>query len=62
MLCIGILLFMWCQQPTPAATSGALYCNVAKPIGWSAKDTRRTKEDIDTENAKWKRLCRTNKK
>jgi hypothetical protein len=30
---------------------------VARPIYWSAKDTRTTKEQADRENAKWKRLC-----
>jgi hypothetical protein len=44
------------QQPEPALAV-APYCDVARPIYWSAKDTRKTKEQADRENAKWKRLC-----
>jgi hypothetical protein len=44
------------QQPEPALAV-APYCEVARPIHWSAKDTRTTKEQADRENAKWKRLC-----
>jgi hypothetical protein len=44
------------QQPEPALAV-APYCDVARPIYWSAKDTRTTKEQADRENAKWKRLC-----
>jgi hypothetical protein len=44
------------QQPEPAAAL-APYCDVARPIFWSAKDSRATKEQADRENAKWKRLC-----
>jgi hypothetical protein len=41
----------------PPAVAVAPYCEVARPIYWSAKDTRPTKEQADRENAKWKRLC-----
>jgi hypothetical protein len=44
------------QQPEPALAV-APYCEVARPIYWSANDTRTTKEQADRENAKWKRLC-----
>jgi type IV pilus biogenesis protein CpaD/CtpE len=44
------------QQPEPALAV-APYCEVARPVYWSAKDTRATKEQADRENAKWKRLC-----
>jgi hypothetical protein len=44
------------QQAEPALAV-APYCEVARPIYWSAKDTRTTKEQADRENAKWKRLC-----
>ena len=44
------------------ALSAAPYCDVAKPIYWSSKDTRQTKEQADRENAKWKRLCQTSGK
>jgi hypothetical protein len=55
--CFG-LIFMVCQaQPLPAATAGATFCSVAKPVQWHANDTRRTKEQADTHNRKWKALC-----
>jgi hypothetical protein len=44
------------KQPEPALLA-APYCDVARPIYWSAKDTRTTKEQADRENAKWKRAC-----
>jgi hypothetical protein len=44
------------QQPEPTLAA-APYCEVARPVYWSAKDTRATKEQADRENAKWKRLC-----
>jgi hypothetical protein len=56
MLCIGILV-MFCQQPAPAATAGAKFCDVAKPLYWAAADTRRSKEQADIHNRKWKQLC-----
>ena len=57
--CVGIafvFLDMTCT-PLGAAQDAASYCDVARPIYWSAKDTRATKEQADRENAKWKRLC-----
>ena len=57
-LALSLLVICACakQQPEPALGI-APYCDVARPIYWSAKDTRRTKEQADRENAKWKRLC-----
>lgn len=57
MLCIGLFV-MWCQsaQP-PAITAGATFCQVAKPMYWSAGDTRRTKEQADRHNRIGKKLC-----
>jgi len=45
------------ELPPPGVSMVAPYCDVARPIYWSAKDTRATKEQADRENAKWKRLC-----
>jgi hypothetical protein len=45
------------EELPPPALAVAPYCEVARPIYWSAKDTRATKEQADRENAKWKRLC-----
>lgn len=57
-LCIGLGV-MFCQvqeAPKPATDS---YCEISKPIYWSASDTRATKEQVDTHNRVWKKLCRT---
>lgn len=45
------------QRSDPAASSGATFCQVARPILWSAADTRRTKEQADAHNRKGKALC-----
>ena len=55
MICFGLLI-MICQpqeSPPPVDT----YCEIAKPIYWSAGDTRKTKEQVDRENRKYKRFC-----
>lgn len=41
----------------PAGIGSAPYCQVAKPIYWSKDDTRGTKEQADTHNRVWKKLC-----
>lgn len=46
----------------PAGVGGATFCSIAKPISWSPKDTRLTKEQVDTHNRKWKALCSPNAK
>ena len=51
------LLAACAKQQTDPAIAVAPYCDVARPIYWSAQDTRATKEQADRENAKWKRLC-----
>lgn len=48
---------MFCQVPTPAATAGATFCQVAKPHYWTAGSTRRDKEQADIHNRKGKVLC-----
>jgi hypothetical protein len=54
----GCLLLSGCAKQLPEpALAVAPYCDVARPIYWSARDTRATKEQADRENAKWKRLC-----
>lgn len=55
MICFGILV-MYCQlQAAPVPTD--TFCQNYKPVYWSATDTRKTKEQVDTNNRKWKRLC-----
>jgi hypothetical protein len=52
------LLFCACaKQQAEPTIAVAPYCDVARPIYWSAGDSRATKEQADRENAKWKRLC-----
>jgi hypothetical protein len=59
MLCFGLLI-MFCEpQKPPAPPPASTYCQIkTKPVFFSPKDTRETKEQIDTENRVWKRLCR----
>ena len=57
MICFGLLVVMWCQTQAPAAQSAAAFCAVAKPIYWSAADTRRTKEQVDEHNAVGRKIC-----
>lgn len=54
--CVGFLFAFHCQ-PADAPPPAAAYCDVARPISWSARDTRATKEQADRENRKWARLC-----
>lgn len=54
--CIGIL-FMICHAEIPDSPPINAYCEIAEPIYWSKNDTRKTKEQVDRENAKFKALC-----
>ena len=56
-LVAALLLSACAKQQAEPAVAVAPYCAVARPIYWSAKDSRATKEQADRENAKWKRLC-----
>jgi hypothetical protein len=55
MMCFGLII-MFCQ-PQAAPPVADTYCQIAKPIYWSAFDTRATKEQVDRENRKFKKLC-----
>lgn len=58
MLCFGFLIVFSCQQPAPPpATAGATFCQTYQPVYWSSSDTRKTKEQVDTNNRVWKQLC-----
>lgn len=60
MNCIGfslILVMVECTQPQAPATAGAKFCDVYKPVYWSKDDTRKTKEQTDSNNRVWKDLC-----
>lgn len=54
--CVGFLVLFQCT-PADAPPPEAAYCDIARPVLWSARDTRATKEQADRENRKWKRLC-----
>lgn len=54
--CVGFLFAFTCT-PAAASPAAAPYCDIARPVLWSAQDTRATKEQADRENRKWKRLC-----
>ncbi len=45
-----------CQTAKQAAPRSN-FCEIAKPIFWSANDTRATKEQIDSYNRRGKALC-----
>ncbi|MGX5776499.1 hypothetical protein [Methylorubrum zatmanii] len=59
MICLGFLFVFTCEPATTPPPPAAPYCDIARPIDWSAQDTRETKEAADRENRKWKRLCGT---
>lgn len=57
MICIGIVV-MVCElqgKPAPATDS---YCALTRPIYFKSTDDRFTKEQADSHNRKWKRICR----
>jgi hypothetical protein len=66
MNCTGfafIVAILTCEQPAPPpTTAGAKFCDVYKPIYWHKNDTRGTKEQVDTTNRIWKKLCDTKPK
>lgn len=53
--CIGFLFYFICE--TPQLPPEDTYCQIARPILWSPRDTRATKVDVDTHNRVWKQLC-----
>ena len=57
--CFGLLFVMFCEPSGPPAPPPPdTYCQIAKPIRFSAKATRLTKEQVDTHNRQWVALCR----
>lgn len=58
MTCTGFAFLVVSMTCTPVATPPTdSFCQIARPIRWAAGDTRKTKEQADTHNRKWKRLC-----
>lgn len=65
MNCTGfafIFVMMTCDQPLPPQTAGAKFCQVYQPVYWNKDDTRQTKEQVDSNNRVWKKLCSSPKK
>lgn len=63
MTCTGFAFLVVSMTCTPVATPPTdSFCQNYKPVYWSPKDTRRSKEENDINNRKWKRLCRQGKK
>ncbi len=58
-VCLGILITVCypVQDPTMSAADGATFCQIFQPIRWSPTDTRATKEQADTMNRIWVKLC-----
>ena len=57
MLCVGFLIVFSCQA-IEAPQASLSFCGGVRPIFWSKNDTRRTKEQVDVLNRKWKKFCR----
>jgi hypothetical protein len=61
--CKGFAFLFVSMTCTPEHTPPAnTYCQIAKPIYWESATPRRTKEQIDRENRKWKALCAKGKR
>ena len=59
MNCTGvafIFVMLICEQPLPPAST-ATFCQIYKPNFWDKNDTRETKEQVDTNNRIYKKLC-----
>lgn len=56
---IGIMICQPMDHQNPVPPPASTYCQIkTKPIRWHRTDTRETKEQIDSENRVWKKLCR----
>lgn len=57
MWCYGLLVAFYCEVSTPPPPADT-YCLLYRPVRWSSKDTRLTKEQADTNNRIFKATCR----
>lgn len=58
MLCVGLILVLWCQPPKPPPVSDvARFCMVARPIAWSRRDTEETIRAVKAHNAAGVKVC-----
>lgn len=56
--CVGFLFFMACEPHIQVVPTPDTYCAQYKPIYFSIVDSRETKEQIDINNRRWKKVCR----
>lgn len=57
--CTGWALFyvsLTCTAPPQPVLD--TYCQNYKPVYWATADTRKTKEQNDINNRRWKKLCK----
>jgi hypothetical protein len=53
-----LLLLVGCAPDITAPKVSVLsFCYTYQPVYWDASDTRKTKEQVDTNNRVWKKLC-----
>ena len=59
-VCIGFLIMICTAGSHQAPPVRADFCDprIYQPVLWSSADTRKTKEQIDRNNRRWKALCR----
>ncbi len=57
MNCTGWVFIFAQLTCSPIGAVPDTFCQIAKPILWSASDSRMTKEQADTHNRKGKKLC-----
>lgn len=58
MTCTGFAFLIVSMTCKPVNTPPAdTFCKITRPIQWHASDSRKTKEQADTHNRKYKRLC-----
>ena len=58
MTCSGFAFLYVALTCKPVATPPTdTFCQIARPIYWTGGDSRKTKEQADIHNRKYKRLC-----
>lgn len=57
--CFGLLFIMFCEPSGPKTPPPPdTFCQQYKPVYVSPADTRKTKEQVDIANRRWKAVCR----
>lgn len=55
--CLGFLFVFACEPKIQVVPTPDTYCQQYRPIYMATADTRKTKEQIDIQNRRWKRVC-----